>query len=224
MVLKCLSSKFLTWPLPSLSDALISDVREKKIQAWCPFNFLPVSLLTYPCTSCLCQGPRGSHFFQKPESLIHPLWQDPSPPFHFPFQSSVVPPGYEHSHVSLLPRYLQQTHSFLQRCSFLRHPSLVLLPNGSRGVCHSLPPTPALSVTSPTQSHWFLSHCSTDTAFCFCFLTFNFILENSQRCCDSFRWTAKGLRHAQTLYPFSSKLPSHPGCQGTLSRVTCAIQ
>ena len=145
----------------------------KKLQAWCPFNFLPVSLLTYPCTSCLCQGPRGSYFFQKPEPLIHPLWQDPSLPFHFHFQSSVVPPGYEHSHVSLLPRCLQQTHMFLQSCSFLRHPSLVLLPNGSTGVCHSLPLTPALSVTSPTQSHWFLSHCSTDTAFCFCFLTFN---------------------------------------------------
>ena len=73
----------------------------------------------------------------------HPLWQDPSPPFHF--QSPVVPPVYEPSPVSLLPQYLPHTHTCLRRCSLLRHPSLVLLPNGSRGGCQSLPPTPALS-------------------------------------------------------------------------------
>lgn len=44
---------------------------KKKMQAWCPFNILPVSWLTYPCTSCLCQGPRGSCFVQK---------QNPNPP------------------------------------------------------------------------------------------------------------------------------------------------
>ena len=39
--------------------------------------------------------------------------------------------------------------------------------------------------------------------------------------CDSFRWTAMGLSHTYSVYPFSPrpKLPSHPGCHITLSRV-----
>ena len=34
------------------------------------------------------------------------------------------------------------------------------------------------------------------------------------QCCDSFRWTAMGLSHTYSVYPFSPRpnLPSHPGC------------
>ena len=44
------------------------------------------------------------------------------------------------------------------------------------------------------------------------------------QCYNSFRWTAKGLSHIYTNIHFSPKLPSHPGCHITLSRVPCAVQ
>lgn len=89
----------------------------------------------------------------------------------FPALPLPVPSGpsvYEHSPVSPLPQYLPHTCA-LQTLLLLRHPSLVLLPNGFLEEAVSpLPPTPALS---PLQLRvtGFLSHCSTDTAFCFCF-------------------------------------------------------
>ena len=42
--------------------------------------------------------------------------------------------------------------------------------------------------------------------------------------CDSFQWTVKGLKPYVSMYPFSPRLPSHPGCPITLNRVPCAVQ
>ena len=42
------------------------------------------------------------------------------------------------------------------------------------------------------------------------------------QCCDSFRWTMKGLNHTYTSIYFP-KLPSHLDCCITLNRVYCAI-
>ena len=49
--------------------------------------------------------------------------------------------------------------------------------------------------------------------------------QQQQQCCDSLRWTAKGLSHTyKCIHPFSPKLPSDLGCHITLSRVPCAMQ
>ena len=56
------------------------------------------------------------------------------------------------------------------------------------------------------------------------FLSFDFYWGTADwRCCNSFKWTAKGLSHIY-MFPFTPKLISHPGCHITLSRVPCAIQ
>ena len=39
--------------------------------------------------------------------------------------------------------------------------------------------------------------------------------------CGGFRWIAKGTQPYISMYPFSPKLPSHPDCHITLSRVPC---
>ena len=45
-----------------------------------------------------------------------------------------------------------------------------------------------------------------------------------KKCCNSSRYTAEQLNHILYMYPFSPKVPSHPGCHVTLSRVSCAIE
>ena len=44
-----------------------------------------------------------------------------------------------------------------------------------------------------------------------------------EQCCDSLRWTPKGLSHTCPCICSPPKLRSHPGCHRTLSRVLCAI-
>ena len=56
------------------------------------------------------------------------------------------------------------------------------------------------------------------------FLSFDFYWGIADwQCCDSFKWTAKGLSHTY-MFPFTPKLTSYSGCHITLSRVPCALQ
>ena len=57
------------------------------------------------------------------------------------------------------------------------------------------------------------------------YLTFYFVLGNSQlTMLWQFQVGNKGTQPYIYMYPFSPKLPSHPGCHITLSRVPCALQ
>jgi len=59
----------------------------------------------------------------------------------------------------------------------------------------------------------------------FIFFYFNFVLEYSWlTMLWQFQVNSKGIQPYVCMYPFSPKLPSHPGCHITLSRVPCAIQ
>ena len=42
--------------------------------------------------------------------------------------------------------------------------------------------------------------------------------------CHEFQLDSEGTQSHIYMYPFSPKLPSHPGCHVTLSRVPCAVQ
>ena len=56
-------------------------------------------------------------------------------------------------------------------------------------------------------------------------LTFYFVLGHSQlTMVKQFQVNCEGTQPYINMYPFSPKLPSHPGCHITLSRVPCAIQ
>ena len=45
----------------------------------------------------------------------------------------------------------------------------------------------------------------------------------NKQCCDSFRWTARWPSQTYSCIHSLPKLPFHPGCHITLSRVPCAI-
>ena len=46
----------------------------------------------------------------------------------------------------------------------------------------------------------------------------------NKQCCDIFKVNSEGTQPYIYMYPFSPKLPSHPGSHITLHRVPCAIQ
>jgi len=46
----------------------------------------------------------------------------------------------------------------------------------------------------------------------------------SEQCCDSLQVNTEGTQPHVYMYPFSPKLPSHPGRHVTSSRVPCAVQ
>ena len=56
--------------------------------------------------------------------------------------------------------------------------------------------------------------------FCFCFLTFYFVLGYS-RLAMLEQFQVRGTQPYLYMYPFSSKLPSHLGCSATLNSFMC---
>ena len=88
---------------------------------------------------------------------------------------------------------------------------------------HSMEAGLRVGVTVESELPW---ESRTEVAGLLFFLSFYFILEYSWSITVLcyFQVDSKGTQPYLYMYPFSPKLPSHPGCHMTLSRVPCAIQ